>query len=76
LDGSVILGDSHEYADAKNADDLGFDLNMEIDEFMIMKQRKSLIFRPMKSREDGLGCIPSAKQKIFSSTVLLPIFIL
>jgi len=41
LDGSVIIGDSHEYADAKNADDLGYDLNMEIDEFMIKEAKKN-----------------------------------
>lgn len=39
-DGSVILGDSHEYADAKNIENLGFDLNMEIDNFMISEAKK------------------------------------
>ena len=39
-DGSIILGDSHEYADAKNMDDLGFDLNMDIDNFMIQEAKK------------------------------------
>ncbi|MFD0963323.1 TIGR03364 family FAD-dependent oxidoreductase [Pseudofulvibacter geojedonensis] len=39
-DGSVILGDSHEYAVAKNIDDLGFDLNMDIDNFMINEAKK------------------------------------
>lgn len=39
-DGSVIIGDSHEYADAKNADALGFDLNMELDEFMLNEAKK------------------------------------
>lgn len=39
-DGSVILGDSHEYADAKNIDDLGFDLNQDIDNFMIAEAKK------------------------------------
>lgn len=40
LDGSVILGDSHEYADARDTDDLGFDLNMDIDNFMIEEAKK------------------------------------
>ncbi|ETN94266.1 TIGR03364 family FAD-dependent oxidoreductase [Zhouia amylolytica] len=39
-DGSVIIGDSHEYADAKNADTLGFDLNMELDDFMVNEAKK------------------------------------
>ncbi|MGY0407290.1 MAG: TIGR03364 family FAD-dependent oxidoreductase [Polaribacter sp.] len=39
-DGSVILGDSHEYATAENSDDLGFDLNMNIDDFMIQEAKK------------------------------------
>jgi len=39
-DGSVILGDSHQYADARNQEDLGFDLDMDIDNFMIAEARK------------------------------------
>jgi len=39
MDGGVILGDSHEYADAENKDNLGFDLNMEIDSLMIEKAK-------------------------------------
>ena len=39
MDGSVILGDSHEYADAGNSDDLGFDLNMDIDQLMLQNAK-------------------------------------
>jgi len=45
LDGSVIIGDSHEYASAKHSDQLGFDLNMDIDTFMI-KEAKKIINLP------------------------------
>ena len=39
-DGSIILGDSHEYADAGRAEDLGYRLNMDIDNFMIAEAQK------------------------------------
>lgn len=45
MDGSVIIGDSHEYAPAKTMDSLGFDLNMEIDDF-IMTEAKKIIDLP------------------------------
>ncbi len=38
-DGSVIIGDSHEYADAKDKDDLGFDLREDINELMLTEAR-------------------------------------
>ncbi len=38
--GSIILGDSHEYADAKNADDLGFDVRFDVNDFIIEKARE------------------------------------
>ena len=34
-DGSVILGDSHEYADASRTDQLGFDLNEDINRYLL-----------------------------------------
>lgn len=40
IDGSVILGDSHEYADVARMDTLGFDLNMEIDDFMLARAKE------------------------------------
>ncbi|MFS4445962.1 TIGR03364 family FAD-dependent oxidoreductase [Maribacter sp. 2307UL18-2] len=39
-DGSVIIGDSHQYADAHRMDDLGTDLNMDIDDFIIQEAKK------------------------------------
>lgn len=42
-DGTIILGDSHEYADAKDADTLGFDLRTDISEYFIEESKK--IFR-------------------------------
>ena len=39
-DGSVIIGDSHEYANAKNKDVLGIDSKDEIDSYMIQEAKK------------------------------------
>ena len=39
-DGSVILGDSHQYAAAAAIDDLGYSLNMDIDDFMLAEAQK------------------------------------
>jgi len=63
LDGSVILGDSHEYADAKNADDLGFDLNMEIDEFMIHEARKIIDLPTYEIQRRWFGVYSQCKTK-------------
>ncbi|HZJ21645.1 MAG TPA: TIGR03364 family FAD-dependent oxidoreductase [Pricia sp.] len=40
MDGSVILGDSHEYAPAGRIDELGMDLNMDIDNFILQEAKK------------------------------------
>ncbi|WP_400071095.1 TIGR03364 family FAD-dependent oxidoreductase [Zobellia russellii] len=39
-DGSVIIGDSHEYAPAARMDYLGMDLNMNIDNFILKEAKK------------------------------------
>lgn len=63
LDGSVILGDSHEYADARNADDLGFDLNMEIDEFMINEAKKIIELPTYEIQRRWFGVYSQCKSK-------------
>lgn len=40
MDGSVIIGDSHEYANAADIDDLGFDVRDEVDDFIITEAKK------------------------------------
>ena len=35
VDGSVIIGSSHQYADAKNIDDLGFDVEQRVNAYML-----------------------------------------
>ncbi len=40
MDGSVILGDSHEYAPVSRMDNLGMDLNMDIDNFIVQEAKK------------------------------------
>ena len=40
IDGSIIIGDSHEYADAKEQDKLGFEVNQEINEIIIEEAKR------------------------------------
>lgn len=40
LDGSIILGDSHEYRDAAEADALGFDLRSDVNALMVHEAQK------------------------------------
>ena len=70
LDGSVIIGDSHEYADAKNADDLGYDLNMDIDEFMIAEAKKIIDLPTYEIQRRWFGIYSQCKTKdIFEHSV-------
>ncbi|HMC87694.1 MAG TPA: TIGR03364 family FAD-dependent oxidoreductase [Chitinophagaceae bacterium] len=39
-DGSIIIGDSHQYADAKQQDKLGFEVNQEINEIIIEEAKR------------------------------------
>lgn len=63
LDGSIILGDSHEYADAKDADNLGYDLNMEIDEFMINEAKKIIDLPTYEIQRRWFGVYAQCKTK-------------
>jgi FAD dependent oxidoreductase TIGR03364 len=45
IDGSIIIGDSHEYAPAAEIDRLGFDVNHEINE-LILEEAKRIVNLP------------------------------
>jgi len=62
-DGSVILGDSHEYATAKNIDNLGFDLNMDIDNFMINEAKKIIDLPTYEIQNRWFGTYSQCKTK-------------
>ena len=69
-DGSVILGDSHHYANAKNIDDLGFDLNMDIDNFMIEEAKKIIDLPNYEIQNRWYGMYSQCKTKdIFEHTI-------
>ncbi|UII35035.1 TIGR03364 family FAD-dependent oxidoreductase [Fulvivirga ulvae] len=61
IDGSVILGDSHEYADAAKVDDLGFDINSAIDDFMISEAKKIVDLPTYEIKNRWLGFYSQCK---------------
>lgn len=70
LDGSVILGDSHEYAPAKDIDALGFDFNMDIDNFMIEEAKKIINLPTYEIQNRWFGMYSQCKTKdVFEHTV-------
>ena len=69
-DGSVIIGDSHEYADAANIDDLGFDLRMDVDEFMITEAKKIFNLPTYEIQNRWYGIYSQCKENdIFEHTI-------
>ncbi|SIQ29538.1 TIGR03364 family FAD-dependent oxidoreductase [Maribacter ulvicola] len=70
MDGGVILGDSHEYAAAENIDDLGFDLNMEIDNLMIDKAKEIFQLPTYEIDQRWFGMYSQCKNSdIFEKTI-------
>jgi len=70
IDGSVIIGDSHEYADAANMDDLGFDLKMEVDDFMIAEAKKIFSLPTFEIQNRWYGMYSQCKENdVFQHTV-------
>lgn len=69
-DGSVILGDSHEYADAEKADTIGFDSNENIDQFMIDEAKKIIDLPTYAIQNRWFGVYSQCKtQDIFNQTI-------
>lgn len=69
-DGSVIVGDSHEYADAKHIEDLGYDLDMDIDNFMISEAKKIIDLPTYDIQHRWYGMYSQCKTKdVFQETI-------
>ena len=69
-DGSVLLGDSHEYADAKSIDDLGYDLNMDIDNFIIEESKKIMNLPNYEIQQRWFGMYSQCKTTdIYEKTI-------
>ncbi len=69
-DGSVILGDSHQYADAACIDDLGYRLDMDIDAFMLQEAKKIIDLPNYDIQRRWYGMYSQCKTSdIFNKTV-------
>ena len=55
MDGSVIVGDSHEYADAANAEELTYKMNQHLNELMIQAAQDIINFPHWKMAEYWAG---------------------
>ncbi|GAB3251193.1 TIGR03364 family FAD-dependent oxidoreductase [Larkinella harenae] len=67
LDGSLILGDSHEYASATQTDDLGFDTNAYIDQLIIQEARRIVTFPVDRIQRSWAGFYAQTPGEIFEA---------
>ncbi|GAB3930238.1 TIGR03364 family FAD-dependent oxidoreductase [Larkinella terrae] len=67
LDGSIILGDSHEYATATQTDDLGFDTRESINQLMIREASRIVTFPVYRIQRSWAGFYAQTPQEIFES---------
>ncbi len=70
MDGSIVIGDSHEYADVANIDDLGFDIKQEINDFMIEEAKKIFDLPSYKIRDTWSGIYSQCKNSDIYNTSL------
>lgn len=69
-DGAFIIGDSHEYADAADADDLGFDLYPEVNDYMLQEARKIFELEDWRIQREWFGVYSQCKDHdIFLRTI-------
>jgi FAD dependent oxidoreductase TIGR03364 len=69
-DGSVILGDSHEYTDVEDIDSLGFDSSKDIDNFILQESKKIFNLPTYEIQRCWLGFYSQCKNSdIFEHTI-------
>lgn len=62
-DGSIIIGDSHEYAGATNFDDLGFNINAYINELMLAEAERIVNIDVRQIANTWIGFYPQHPDK-------------
>ncbi|MFC4095670.1 TIGR03364 family FAD-dependent oxidoreductase [Euzebyella saccharophila] len=69
-DGSIIIGDSHEYASAARMEHLGFDLNMDIDNFILNEAKKIFDLPTYEIQNRWFGMYSQCKETdIYQKTI-------
>ena len=63
MDGSIIIGDSHEYADVNHTDDLGFAQNEYINRLMLNEAQRIVNFDVTKIATAWFGFYPQHNEK-------------
>ena len=70
VDGSVILGDTHEYADASDAESLGTLIREDMNRFMLDEAAKIFELQNWNVRETWIGTYSQCKNSdIFRKTI-------
>ena len=70
FDGSIIIGDSHEYADARNIDELSFDIDVDIDNFILEEAQRIFKLPTYEIQKKWYGMYAQCKtQDIFQKTI-------
>jgi FAD dependent oxidoreductase TIGR03364 len=68
IDGSFIVGDSHEYADATKAEDLGYHTQDYINDLMLTEARRIVTF-PLAVQKTWAGFYSQTQAEIFEHDV-------
>ncbi|MFY8036438.1 MAG: TIGR03364 family FAD-dependent oxidoreductase [Cyclobacteriaceae bacterium] len=63
IDGSIIIGDSHEYAEASKTDDLGFSQNEYINQLMLNEAKRIVTFDINHIAQSWSGFYPQHNEK-------------
>jgi len=63
VDGSIIIGDSHEYADVNSFDNLGFNINSHINELMLAEAERIVDLEVRKIASSWAGYYPQHPDK-------------
>ncbi len=69
LDGSVVVGDSHEYAGAGQVDDLGYHINDYINQLIINEAKRIVTFPVEKMQQSWAGFYSQTTDEIYEHDI-------